>query len=226
MTPASGRPPGDGKAAQVADRACRTLAGLALGFAFGFFTLGCRGKLSTQPPRMLFRDMHDQPSLRPETQVPDEIGMNARRAPPPGVVARETVATPGVFELGKSKQNYATRVPVTVNEQLLARGEERFNIYCSVCHDRAGSGQGVNPQRGFPGPIDLASDNTRSLKDGQIFEIITQGIRNMPKMGDQIPVSDRWPIVAWVRVLQRSQHAHISEVEPMCVSSILPEESN
>ena len=75
MTPAAGRPPGDGKAAQVADRAYRTLAGLALGFAFGFFTLGCRGKLSTQPPRMLFRDMHDQPSLRPETQVPDEIGI-------------------------------------------------------------------------------------------------------------------------------------------------------
>jgi mono/diheme cytochrome c family protein len=226
MTQASGRTSCVARAACVARRTRRMAAGLALGSVCVFCTLGCRGKLSTQPPRMLFRDMHDQPSLRPEAQFPGEFGATARRAPPPGVVAREAVITPGVFELGKSKQDYAARVPITVDEPVLARGEERFNIYCSVCHDRAGSGQGVNPQRGFPGPVDLASDNTRNLKDGQIFEIVTQGIRNMPQMGDQIPISDRWPIVAWVRVLQRSQHAQISDVEPKCVSSILPEEPN
>ncbi len=126
----------------------------------------------------------------------------------------------------KRKQAFSLGSPRQWMKPLIARGEERFNIYCSVCHDRAGSGQGVNPQRGFPGPVDLASADARNLRDGQIFEIITQGIRNMPKMGDQVPVADRWPIVAWVRVLQRSQNAKVADVEPRFLSTILPEEAN
>jgi cytochrome c5 len=186
----------------------------------------CRGKTSTKPPMRIISDMADQAHLGPQAAFAGAAHGASMRPLVSGVVAREDVAELGPYELGKSKQGYVSRIPAVVDERFIARGQERFNIYCSVCHDRAGSGQGVNPQRGFPGPVDLASDNTRRLPDGQIFEIITQGVRNMPKMGDQVPVADRWPIVAWVRVLQRSQYAKVADVEPRFMSTILPEEAN
>jgi len=188
--------------------------------------LGCRGKVSSKPPRLFVHDMYDQAPLRPQARDQNAPSGAAARALPRGVVAREAVVELGPHELGKSKSGYLSRVPLIVDEALLSRGEQRFNVYCSVCHDRMGSGQGATPQRGFPGPVDLASESTRAMKDGQIFEIITQGIRNMPPMADQVPVPDRWPIVAWVRVLQRSQYAKVSDVEPGLVSSIKPEEVN
>lgn len=192
----------------------------------GSSAMACQGKISAKPPIRLIRNMSDQAHLMPQAGLAGAQFGATMRTLVPGVVAREDVAEPGSFELGKSKPGYLARIPITVDESLIARGEERFNIYCSVCHDRAGSGQGVNPQRGFPGPVDLASENARGLPDGQIFEIITQGIRNMPAMGDQVPVADRWPIVAWVRVLQRSQNAKVADVEPRFRPTILPEEAN
>jgi mono/diheme cytochrome c family protein len=203
-------------------------AATSLCLLLGLFMGGvaCRGKTSTRPPIRPIRDMASQAHLLPQAPL---LGARTGSGMQPlirGVVAREDSVQPDAYETGKTKKGYLARIPIAVHEQLIARGEERFNIYCSVCHDRAGSGQGVNPQRGFPGPVDFASDDVRNLSDGQIFEIITQGIRNMPKMGDQVPVVDRWPIVAWVRVLQRSQHAKIADVEPKFLPAILPEEAN
>ena len=186
----------------------------------------CRSKTNSKPPIRPIRDMASQAHLLPQEPLFGARNGSAMQPLVTGVVAREDVALPDAYELGKTKKGYLARIPIAVDEQLIARGEERFNIYCSVCHDRAGAGQGVNPQRGFPGPVDFASDDARKLSDGQIFEIITQGIRNMPAMGDQVPVVDRWPIVAWVRVLQRSQHAKIADVEPRFPPEILPEEAN
>jgi mono/diheme cytochrome c family protein len=143
----------------------------------------------------------------------------------PGTVAIEEPVELAPFETGKSAKGYVARVPIEVNTDTLSRGKERFNIYCSGCHDRAGTGQGIVVQRGFPGPIELASNNTRRMTDGEIFSIITQGVRNMPPMAEQIPVSDRWPIVVWVRVLQRSQHALFAELQAIHPSGILTQES-
>ena len=193
---------------------------------FGSTALACRGKVSTKPPIRITAGMSDQAHILPQAALAGAAHRASMQHSIPGVVAREDVAEPGAYELGKTKQGYLSRIPIAVDEQFIARGEERFNIYCSVCHDRAGSGQGINPQRGFPGPVDLASDNTRRLPDGQIFGIIAQGVRNMPAVGDQVPVADRWPIVAWVRVLQRSQYAKVADVEPQFLSTILPEEAN
>jgi mono/diheme cytochrome c family protein len=141
-----------------------------------------------------------------------------------GVVAQEDPQQLGDFETGSSSKGYVARVPTTVSLETLDRGEERYNIYCAACHDRAGTAQGIVPQRGFAGPIDLSLPNTRGLADGQIFAVITDGIRTMPAMKEQIPVSDRWPIVAFVRVLQRSQYARIADVEPQLRGTVLPEE--
>jgi mono/diheme cytochrome c family protein len=129
-------------------------------------------------------------------------------------------------ETGKIGNSFVARAPIAVDDRVIARGQERFNIYCSPCHDKAGTGQGTVVQRGFPGPIDLASDNTRQMTDGELFSIITNGIRNMAALGEQVPVPDRWPIVTWVRVLQRSQHAALADIEPSHSRNILPVEVN
>ena len=200
--------------------------GVAGAILMALTAVACRGKTGSKPPIRLIRDMTVQAHLLPEGALPGARGGTSVRTLVPGVVARESVAEPGAYELGRNKKGYLPKIPVTVDESFIARGEERFNIYCSVCHDRSGSGQGVNPQRGFPGPVDFTSENARGLADGQIFEIITQGIRNMPAMGDQVPVADRWPIVAWVRVLQRSQHAKVADIEPRFLPTILAEEAN
>jgi mono/diheme cytochrome c family protein len=141
------------------------------------------------------------------------------------VVAQEDPVMLTASETGRSAKGFLARAPLAVDAQVIARGEERYNIYCSPCHDRAGTAQGVIPQRGFPGPVDLSSSNTRGLTDGQIFDIIARGIRNMPAMKGQVPAADRWPIVTYVRVLQRSQSAKIADVEPQFRDAVLPEEA-
>lgn len=171
---------------------------------------GCRGQVSSEPPRRLFDDMVWQPKYRPEAASRYFADGRAMRTPPAGTVARSSpLDTPPM---------------PAVTEALARRGRQRFDIYCSPCHDRAGSGHGMVVQRGFPPPIDLASDRVRGLPDAQIFDTISHGVRNMPSYAAQVPPEDRWAIVVWLRVLERSQHAALADVPPEMRSLILPEE--
>ena len=95
---------------------------------------------------------------------------------------------------------------------LLARGEERYNIYCAPCHDKAGSGNGIVKQRGFVPPPDFSQDRVREMPVGQFANIIAKGVRTMPPYAAQIPAEDRWAIAAYVRVLQISQGATLDQV--------------
>jgi mono/diheme cytochrome c family protein len=110
------------------------------------------------------------------------------------------------------KGEYVLRAPVEVDDKVIRRGQDRFNIYCAPCHDQSGTGRGMVVQRGYPPPVDLSSDRVRAMPDGQVFDTITHGVRNMPSYRKQIPVPDRWAIVTWVKVLGRSQHAAIDDV--------------
>jgi mono/diheme cytochrome c family protein len=166
-----------------------------------------------------------QPKVSPQEPWPFGTEQVERVSLLAGVVPQEAPRELAGYEQSAGRVAPTTRLPFKVDEMVLARGEERFNVYCSPCHDRTGSARGVVPQRGFPGPIDLGSDNTRGLSDSQIFSILSTGIRNMPEYRDQIPVSDRWSIVVWVRVLQRSQHATLADVEERYRKQVLPEES-
>jgi mono/diheme cytochrome c family protein len=174
----------------------------------------------------LIRDMTQQAHLLPQV-APSEVKTSiSQMGWLAGTVAAEEPTELGPLETGKTGSNFVARAPIAVDDRVVARGQERFNIYCSPCHDKAGTGQGIIAQRGFPGPIDLASDNTRRMTDGEVFSIITNGVRNMAALGEQVPIADRWPIVTWVRVLQRSQHAALADVDPPQGSSILPAEVN
>ena len=92
------------------------------------------------------------------------------------------------------------------------RGQERFNIYCSPCHDRTGSGNGMVVQRGFRQPPSFHIDRLRQADVGHFFDVMTNGFGAMPDYRAQIAPRDRWAIVAYIRALQLSQHAAAADV--------------
>ena len=97
--------------------------------------------------------------------------------------------------------------PFPVTKEVLERGQKRFNIYCSPCHDRLGNGDGMIVRRGYRHPPSYHIDRLRQVPNGYIFDVITNGFGAMPDYAAQIPPRDRWAIVAYIRALQFSQNA-------------------
>ncbi len=192
------------------------IAALALG-------AGCRGQTSADPPIHLFDDMDSQEKYKAEAPSPLFADGRAMRPLVEGTVAQGELRDDDALYRGKEGETYLARVPIAVDEVTIRRGEERFNVYCSPCHDKTGGGHGMAVKRGYPPPIDLAGDRVRGLADGEIFEVITHGKGNMPSYRKQIPVADRWAIVTWVRVLGHSQHASVADVPPDHQDHIEPE---
>lgn len=174
----------------------------------------CRGQPSADPPIHPIPDMRVQPKVKPEAASAVFANGMGMRTPVEGTVAQGQLKADEVYYTGKTTQGFVAKAPIEVTEATLKRGQERFDVFCSSCHDRAGSGRGMAVQRGFPPPVDLTGERVRSFADGQIFDVMTQGVRNMPSYAAQVPEDDRWAIVGWVRVLQRSQHATVADVPP------------
>jgi mono/diheme cytochrome c family protein len=119
---------------------------------------------------------------------------------------------------------YREAFPISITSQTLERGQERFNIYCSVCHDRAGTGKGMVVQRGFTTPPSFHTDWSRGFKRkganlklvdapvGYYFEVVTHGFGAMPDYAEQVAPDDRWAIIAYIRALQFSQRAPVADV--------------
>ncbi len=185
---------------------------LALALAASAIVAGCRGETSADPPLHGFDDMDWQPKYQANQASPLFEDGRAMRPLVDGTVAQGELREDDAMYRGKSGDVYVATVPVPVDEALLLRGQDRFNIHCTPCHDKTGSGHGMAVKRGYPVPLDLAGDRVRGLPDGQIFEVISNGVRNMPSYRKQITVADRWAIVTWVRVLGRSQHATVDDV--------------
>jgi len=108
----------------------------------------------------------------------------------------------------------ADRLPVPVTLELLARGHERFDIYCSPCHDRVGTGRGAIVRRGYTAPPSLHEDRLRAAPVGHFVDVMTHGWGAMPPYATQVPSADRLAIAAYIRALQRSQHASLGDVPP------------
>ena len=109
---------------------------------------------------------------------------------------------------------YVDQLPVPVTAELLDRGQQRFMIFCSVCHDAHGTGHGVVVRRGFTPPPNYDIERLRNMPVGYIFEIITHGYGSMPSHGEQVPPHDRWAIAAYVKALQLSQRAKLDDLPP------------
>ncbi len=179
-----------------------------------FSTVGCyQGRPSGKPPIHLNPNMDSQPKYQAQESSKFFADGSAMRQPVAGTVARGNLREDDKYYLGlNSKGKPLKKSPVATTPALLARGQERYNIYCSPCHGRVGDGKGIVVKRGLMPPPTFHEKRLREIEDGYIFTVISNGIRNMPSYKEQIPVSDRWAIVAYFRALQRSQNATIDDI--------------
>lgn len=160
------------------------------------------------------QDMHDQPRYRPlaaSSFFPD--GRSARPLVD-GTVARGKLKTDTRLHKGKDGDAFVTQIPLPVTRQLLARGQDRYNIYCTPCHSAIGDGEGMVVKRGFKHPPSYHIDRLRNQPVGYFYDVIANGFGAMPSYASRIPVEDRWAIVSYVRALQLSQNATIEDVPP------------
>ncbi len=158
------------------------------------------------------QDMHDQPKYIPLRQ--STFFGDARSARPivPGTVARGQLREDVLLYTGKVNGADATVFPFPVDERVMRRGRERFDIHCSPCHGRSGQGDGMVVQRGYRRPPTYHQDRLRDAPVGHFFDVITNGFGAMPDYAGQILPEDRWAIIAYVRALQLSEHATLSDV--------------
>ncbi len=116
------------------------------------------------------------------------------------------------FTSGWASAERVTRSPVPFTRDVLLRGQDRFNIYCAVCHGADGYGRGIVVRRGFPPPPSYHEERLRAASDGYLFEVMTRGYGAMLPYADRLTARDRWAIVGYIRALQRSQHASFADV--------------
>jgi mono/diheme cytochrome c family protein len=175
---------------------------------------GCaRGRPSSEPPIHPNPNMYHQEKYKPQSESEFFVDGSSMRQPVPGTVARGELDLDDAYFRGKDSAGaFIKQLPVEMTMALLARGQERFNIYCSPCHSRVGDGRGIMISRGYVPPPNFHDDRIRTMPDGQVFNTITNGIRNMPSYGGQIPVADRWAIISYLRALQRSHKATLNDV--------------
>ena len=177
----------------------------------------CRGQNSEQTPVHMNPNMQSQPRFDPQSEVKLFEDRRSMRPTVEHTVARGNLKDDETFNYGREGNKYVLKVPIPINEELLRRGQERFNIYCTPCHDKSGSGQGmvIRRQAGFPPATNLLDEYSRKMTDGQLYSAILNGKNNMPSYGAQVTdPRDRWAIVAYVRALQFSQNAVMDDVPP------------
>jgi mono/diheme cytochrome c family protein len=170
---------------------------------------GCvRGCTSSRPPIHLNPSMDDQPKVRPQAASNFFYNGAAMREPVPGTVAVGGLQEDGAFFTGKEPDGqFVAMSPVPVDEALVERGRQRYGIYCQPCHDARGDGKGILFQRGNVPTATFHQEKVLKYPDGQIFDVITNGMGLMSGYRWPITPADRWAIVAYVRELQRDRLA-------------------
>jgi mono/diheme cytochrome c family protein len=189
----------------MTSRKRRALGVLALGSIVALS--GCaRGCTSSRPPIKINPSMYNQPKVLPQTASDffyDGAGM---REPVPGTVAVGGLKEDTAFFTGKGADGqFVAKIAVPVNDALVARGQDRFHIYCQPCHDARGDGKGILFQRANVPTASLHQEKILNYPDGQIFDVITNGFGLMSGYRWPIHPADRWAIVAYVRDLQRKR---------------------
>jgi mono/diheme cytochrome c family protein len=191
-----------------------------------------------------FRNMYDQPRHKPLAQSALWPDGRSSRPPPDGVVSRSqgtfagttsgrlgAVAAevqPGRYDavrpdlrVGAAAEAASTPIRATLTSAALARGRERFDIFCSPCHSIAGDGDGMVARRGFPHPPSFHIDRLRNAPDSHFYAVITEGYGAMHSYATRVPPADRLAIIAYIRALQLSQHAPLARLEKDDVDRLL-----
>lgn len=177
---------------------------------------GCvRGCTSSRPPIHVNPNMDLQPKYQAQEASQFFYDGATMRPPIPGTVALDDPIEETVIDTGKDEAGvFVADSPVPVDDALLARGAERYAIYCAPCHTDNGNGQGILFQRGKVPTADLAGEKVLPMPDGQIFDVITNGSGLMPGYRWPIGAKDRWAIVAHVNTLQEKRGAAAPEAAP------------
>jgi mono/diheme cytochrome c family protein len=165
-----------------------------------FLATGCR------------QDMHDQPKYEPLEASDFFADGRASRPVPAGTVSRSGLRADAALHTGRRSDGFVTDLPVPLSGALLARGRERYGIFCTPCHGVVGDGKGMVVQRGFPAPTSFHIDRLRSAPVGYFYDVVTNGYGRMQNYAAQISVEDRWAVVAYLRALQLSQNATPADV--------------
>jgi mono/diheme cytochrome c family protein len=158
------------------------------------------------------QDMHDQPKYKPFRESDFFADHRSARPLVPGTVARGSLREDTVYFTGKVGNDFVSEIPVKVTPELLARGQERFQIFCTPCHGRTGRGDGMIVQRGFKAPSSYHVERLRAMPIGYFYDVITNGYGAMADYAAQVPPADRWAIAAYIRTLQYSQYAPADDV--------------
>jgi len=209
----------------------RTLGKLLVASVLLVALAGCRGGTTNEPPILLpnkavdkllgVTSMDWQPKVKSQAVSTFYADGRGDRVPPEHTIARGKLRDDPRFYFGKNADGTPLATfPVEVNPALLDRGRERYNIYCAPCHDQVGGGEGLVPKRGWIAPPSFHQPYLREYVPGQFYQIVSNGIRSMPGYARQIPERDRWAIVAWIQVLQRSQFAKASDVPESAQGSL------
>jgi hypothetical protein len=156
--------------------------------------------------------MHDQPRFKPLAENPFFADRRSARPRVAGTVARGHLPDDGVVHTGKANGIFTEVFPLPVTLELLQRGRDRFESFCAPCHGRTGRGDGMVTQRGFKKPSSYHVDRLRGMPVGYYYDVITNGFGAMADYAAQIPVEERWAVVAYVRALQLSQDARRADV--------------
>jgi Cytochrome C oxidase, cbb3-type, subunit III len=158
------------------------------------------------------QDMHDQPNYSAYEESRFFADGSSARPLVAGTVPRGHLNEDALLYTGKENGETATIFPFPVTERVMARGQERFDIYCAPCHGRTGQGDGMIVRRGYRRPPSMADERLRDAPVGHFFDVISNGFGAMPDYAAEIKVADRWAIVAYVRALQLSAHAPLEDV--------------
>jgi hypothetical protein len=176
----------------------KAASGIAMTFVLASFLAGCNG---------VRLDMHVQPKMKPLRQsdfFPDGRGS---RPLIPGTVARGQLRDDTYFYTGMIAGKEGDVMPFPVTQEVLTRGQQRFNIYCTPCHSRLGDGNGMIVQRGYRRPPSFHDLKLLNAPIGHFYDVMTNGFGAMPDYAAQVAPRDRWNIAAYIRALQMSQHA-------------------
>jgi mono/diheme cytochrome c family protein len=183
-------------------RRCPALAACIAGLVCLAPISGCR------------QDMHDQPKFNPQRGSSFYVDGRSARLQVPGTVARSQDVVDDYFHTGIDHGKEGDGLPIALTIEVLRRGQERYNIYCTPCHSRVGNGMGMIAQRGYYQATSFHSERLRQAPLGHFFQVMTNGQGAMPNYAAELTPLDRWAVAAYIRALQLSQSAEKTDTEP------------
>ena len=186
------------------------LGHLVVGLCALVFVAGCR------------QDMHNQPKYRPLRPSALFADGSSARQPIEGTVARGLLNADEALFTGKTGGVAVKEMPFAITAADLDRGQQRFNIYCTPCHDQSGNGNGMVVQRGYRKPPSFHIDRMKQADPGYMFDVISNGFGAMPDYKAQIDVRDRWRIVAYVKALQMAPGAGAADASDSLATPVGP----